>query len=85
MKLAYVPAGEFEMGSPVTEAGERRENETQHHVTLTKPFLMATTHVTRARFLAQFVRETKYQTDAEKEGWGWVWKAKKRGKREKKR
>jgi formylglycine-generating enzyme required for sulfatase activity len=66
MTLAYIPAGDFLMGSPASEVG-RFDSETQHRVTLTKHFLMATTHVTRGQFAA-FVNDSGYQTDAEKEG-----------------
>ena len=48
-KLAYIPAGEFEMGSPPAEIG-RQDNETLHHVKITKPFMMATTPVTRRQW-----------------------------------
>jgi formylglycine-generating enzyme len=39
MKFVWIPAGNFMMGSPKEEK-ERRENETQHKVTLTKGFYM---------------------------------------------
>ena len=39
MVMAYVPAGKFKMGSPETEK-DREDDETQHEVTITKPFYM---------------------------------------------
>jgi len=39
MKLALIPAGKFKMGSPETEK-DREDDETQHEVTITKPFYM---------------------------------------------
>ena len=48
MKLVHIEAGIFLMGSPPTEQ-ERSGDETQHRVTLTKPFFMATTAVTQSR------------------------------------
>lgn len=57
------PAG-FDMGSPITEPGHT-DDEILHHVTLTKPYWMATTHVTVAQFAA-FVKATGYVTDGEK-------------------
>jgi formylglycine-generating enzyme required for sulfatase activity/serine/threonine protein kinase len=51
MKLALIPAGEFMMGTPPTEEG-RRSEETLHRVTITKPFLLATTAVTQAQWSA---------------------------------
>ncbi len=47
--LAYIPAGTFLMGSPAGEEG-RYDNETQHEVTLSKPFWMGTTEVTNAQY-----------------------------------
>ncbi len=44
--LAFIPAGEFIMGSPEDEVGRVR-TEIQHHVTLTRPFLMQQTEVTQ--------------------------------------
>lgn len=67
MKLALIPAGKFMMGSPVTEK-DRDKDETQHEVTISKPFYMGITHVTVDQFAA-FVKDSGYKTDAEKEGW----------------
>jgi formylglycine-generating enzyme required for sulfatase activity len=46
MKLAYIPPGEFTMGSPKTEPG-RVANETQRHVTFEKGFRIGVTEVTQ--------------------------------------
>jgi formylglycine-generating enzyme required for sulfatase activity len=51
MKFTYIPAGEFDMGSPPTEA-DRDDDETLHHVKITRPFMMATTPVTQAQWAA---------------------------------
>ena len=51
MKFACIPAGEFDMGSPETEAG-REDNETLHRVKITKPFMMAITIVTQSQWKA---------------------------------
>jgi formylglycine-generating enzyme required for sulfatase activity len=51
IKLAYIPSGTFTMGSPSDEAG-RDAGETQHKVTLTKSFFMATTPVTQVQWWA---------------------------------
>jgi len=40
MKLLLIPAGTFTMGSPASEK-DRYDTETQHQVTLTKPFKWA--------------------------------------------
>lgn len=48
---AYVkiPAGTFEMGSPESEP-DRSDDETQHEVTITRPFFMKRTEVTQAEW-----------------------------------
>jgi formylglycine-generating enzyme required for sulfatase activity len=46
-----IPAGSFLMGSPEDETGRRR-NEEQHTVEITQPFLLKTTPVTQAEWLA---------------------------------
>jgi formylglycine-generating enzyme required for sulfatase activity len=51
IKFIRIERGEFDMGSPDTEAG-REANETPHHVKITKPFLMAATPVTQAQWKA---------------------------------
>ncbi|MGB2614611.1 MAG: SUMF1/EgtB/PvdO family nonheme iron enzyme [Phycisphaerae bacterium] len=51
IELVFIPAGEFLMGSPASEA--RRDNdETQHRVTLTKGFYLGATEVTQAQWQA---------------------------------
>jgi formylglycine-generating enzyme required for sulfatase activity len=49
MKLNLIPAGEFQMGSPDSEAG-RSDDETQHLVKITKPFYLGATEVTQAQY-----------------------------------
>jgi formylglycine-generating enzyme required for sulfatase activity len=49
MKLVLIPAGTFTMGSPASEK-DRYDNETQHQVTLTKPFYMGRTEVTQGQW-----------------------------------
>jgi len=66
MTLIRVEPGIFLMGSQPFEPG-RREDETQHLVTLTNPYYIASHHVTRRQF-ARFIAETSYETDAEKGG-----------------
>jgi len=67
MKFVRIPAGEFVMGSPVTER-ERANNEVQHLVKITKAFWLSQTDVTVGQF-ATFANDTGYKTAAEKEGW----------------
>jgi formylglycine-generating enzyme required for sulfatase activity len=47
--LVLIPVGKFMMGSPASEKG-RREYETQHEVTLTKPFYMGKYEVTQEQW-----------------------------------
>jgi len=51
MKFVYIPPGTFMMGSPSDEPG-RYDNETQHRVTISKPFYMQTTEITQAQWKA---------------------------------
>jgi len=51
MSMMLIPAGEFAMGSPDTEAG-RNADEVQHKVTITRSFLMSNTEVTQAQWKA---------------------------------
>jgi formylglycine-generating enzyme required for sulfatase activity len=67
MVLVAIKPGSFTMGSPLTEP-ERDRDEAPHKVTITKRFFMGATHVTKKHFAA-FVKDAKYQTDAEKRGW----------------
>ncbi len=49
MELIEISAGKFTMGSPVGEK-DRRENEAQVSVTLTKPFSLGKTEVTQGQW-----------------------------------
>jgi formylglycine-generating enzyme required for sulfatase activity len=56
-EFKLIPAGTFTMGSPADEPGREdppiiEDQETQHSVTLTKPFYMQTTEVTQAQWEA---------------------------------
>ncbi|MCX5831706.1 MAG: SUMF1/EgtB/PvdO family nonheme iron enzyme [Deltaproteobacteria bacterium] len=47
--FALIPAGTFTMGSPAGEPG-RYDNETQHQVTISRPFYLQTTEVTQGQW-----------------------------------
>ena len=49
LEMVLVPAGKFMMGSPASEK-DRNEKETQHEVTLTKPFYMGKYEVTQEQW-----------------------------------
>jgi formylglycine-generating enzyme required for sulfatase activity len=52
MRLVLIPAGEFTMGSPKTEAGRQPNEGPQHKVTIARPFYMGITEVTQAQWRA---------------------------------
>jgi formylglycine-generating enzyme required for sulfatase activity len=64
LALVRIPAGEFTMGSPVSEKG-RRADEPQHKVRITRDFFLGRCEVTRGQF-KQFVEATGYRTEAER-------------------
>jgi formylglycine-generating enzyme required for sulfatase activity/tRNA A-37 threonylcarbamoyl transferase component Bud32 len=68
MKLALVPVGTFTMGSPGNEPFHGRD-EDQHEVSINRPFYIGAYKVTVGQFKA-FVKETGFQTEAEKTGQG---------------
>ena len=51
MAFAYIPAGQFTLGSPETELG-RLDDERQHLVRLSRDYLMAITEATQAQYEA---------------------------------
>jgi formylglycine-generating enzyme required for sulfatase activity len=51
LEMVLIPAGTFVMGSPASEEG-RRGDETQHEVTLTKPYYMGKYEVTQEQWVA---------------------------------
>ena len=71
-KLVLVPAGKFMMGSADREVGRQIDEGPVHEVTISKPFQMGFSNVTRGQFAA-FVRQTGYKTDAEKGGLVVAW------------
>ena len=59
MTFVQIPAGTFVMGSPSSEPG-RDGDETQHRVTLTKPFYLQTTEVTQGQWKAVMGNNPSY-------------------------
>jgi sulfatase modifying factor 1 len=83
MELILIPPGRFSMGSPetvdqLTKAFPNTKNKQAiagerpvHRVMISRPFYLGKCEVTNGQF-KQFVDETKYRTDAEKDGKGSV-------------
>ena len=86
IKLVLIPAGEFKMGSgesaedaaaffnkvhgsDALKADFFKDEYPQHRVRVTRPFYLGAYHVTRGQF-RQFVADTGYKTEAEKDGRG---------------
>lgn len=63
--LVLIPAGEFQMGSPESEAGRNSKRDRQHRRVIRKPFYLGETEVTVGQF-RKFAQATGYQTDAER-------------------
>ena len=69
MKLVLIPAGKFVMGSPDSDMYRSPDETPQHEVEITQPFYMGVYLVTVGQF-RQFVKDSVYQTEAEKDGKG---------------
>ena len=63
MKFVWIPPGTFLMGSPPDEPG-RRNDETQHRVTLTKGFYIGVHQVTQAQWHKVLRRDPSYSKGA---------------------
>jgi formylglycine-generating enzyme required for sulfatase activity len=65
--VVVIPTGEFVMGSPADENGHADSEEPQRRVRIDVGFALGRTEVTVGEF-GEFVRSSKYSTDAEKAG-----------------
>ena len=61
LEMVLIPAGKFMMGSPESEKG-RSDNETQHEVTLTKPYYMGSYAVTQEQWEAVMGNNPSFKT-----------------------
>jgi formylglycine-generating enzyme required for sulfatase activity len=50
IKLAFIPAGEFQMGSPDSDSDALGNEKPQHTVRITKPFYLGVTEVTQEQY-----------------------------------
>jgi formylglycine-generating enzyme required for sulfatase activity/tRNA A-37 threonylcarbamoyl transferase component Bud32 len=69
MEFVWIPAGEFEMGSPPDEPGRGDDEGPVHTVTITRPFYLAAKETTRREFRL-FYNDSRYKTEAEPPGKG---------------
>ena len=81
LAMTFVPAGEFRMGSPSSEAGRESDEGPVHTVRITKPFYLGKYEVTVEAFW-RFVQAKGYRTEAERgegafvfEGGAWIKKS----------
>lgn len=65
MRFVLLPAGQFLMGSPSSEAG-RRLDEVLHQVSLSRPFYLMTTPVTQAQWQAVMGNNPAYFQDPQR-------------------
>ncbi|MFC1635784.1 formylglycine-generating enzyme family protein [Planctomycetota bacterium] len=68
MKLVYIPAGEYMMGS-----NDGDDEKPIHKVKTSQGFYMGVHEISRRQF-EQFVKKTGYRTDAERKGWSYAWR-----------
>jgi formylglycine-generating enzyme required for sulfatase activity len=59
LEMVLIPAGKFIMGSPASETG-RKNDETQHEVTLTKPFYLGKYEVTQEQWKSVMGKNPSY-------------------------
>ena len=71
LEMVLIPAGKFMMGSPEFES-DRQQNETQHEVTISKPFYLGKYPITLAQW-QRFVTATSYKSEAETSGGAYFW------------
>jgi formylglycine-generating enzyme required for sulfatase activity len=50
VKLVLIPKGTFMMGSPESEEGRDKDDETQHEVTISKDYYLGVYEVTQAQY-----------------------------------
>jgi formylglycine-generating enzyme required for sulfatase activity len=72
MKLVYVPAGEFMMGSQRDSEMIDKDEIPQHRVKITKGLYIGQTEVTLGQFMT-FTEDAAWVTEAERERWSYAW------------
>jgi formylglycine-generating enzyme required for sulfatase activity len=69
IRLREIPAGEFLMGSPDSDASASFDEKPQHRVRISRPFYLGVNEVTVGQF-RRVVEASGYRTEAEKDGTG---------------
>lgn len=72
MVIAFVQAGQFLMGSDPDRDSDAQDDEQPQHKVDLSAFWIDQTEVSVDQF-ERFVTETGYVTEAEQEGWGYIW------------
>jgi formylglycine-generating enzyme required for sulfatase activity len=75
LEFLRITKGPFIMGSPVDDDQIDDDEKPPHTLDIPYDYWVGRTPITNERYEA-FVRDTSYQTNAEKEGWAWVWMVK---------
>lgn len=78
IKFLKIPKGSFILGSPVEDDQIDNDEKPQHTLSVPYDYWVGKTPITNEQFVA-FVHATSYHTNAEKEGWAWVWMVKEKG------
>ncbi len=69
MKMVLLPAGEFMMGSPESEADRSKDEGPQHRVRITRPFYLGQYPVTLGEFVT-FYHDANYKLEMERDNKG---------------
>ncbi len=73
LDYALIPAGRFQMGCVPNDAECEGDEKPRHEVRLTESFRMTSSEVTVLSW-NRFVKEKAYRSEAEREGFTYVWK-----------
>ncbi len=71
-EMIAVKGGTFTMGGTSEQGGDCEDDEKPAHIVTLSDYYIGKFEVTVGVF-REFVNETNYRTDADKEGWSWVW------------
>lgn len=81
LEFLKIPKGPFIMGSPADDDQIDNDEKPRHIVDIPYDYWMAKTPITNKQFAA-FVGATSFKTNAEREGWAWVWMVKEKSWKE---